>query len=207
MLRSISIRAAGIAAVALALSFGLASPAKAANKKHHLTIGLGYQKFLMSDNLPSIDADPGPGVDIRTFDFSGAGAAFFAYRLSLKQNLDLTFDDRIAISTVENSDFTFATDYFGPGLRWISPKEGIRPYLQANFLIVSENLQMDLGDDTTLNRRKSGAGFGASGGIDIRAGNLLSIPVEAYYVYGKPDHDVSGWGITADLTFNFGDLK
>jgi hypothetical protein len=208
MLRSISVsRASSAAAAALALGFALAGPAHAENKKHHLTIALGYQKFLMNDDLPTIDADPGPGVDMRTFDFSGAAAGHFAYRLSVKENLDLTFDQRLAVSTVEGSDFTFSTDYFGPGLRWISPKEGIRPYVQANFLIVSENLEMDLGDNTTLNRRKSGAGFGASAGVDIRGGNLLSIPVEAFYVYGKPDHDTSGWGITAGLTFNFGTLK
>ena len=204
MSRSTRIPCALLAAL---MGFAFATPAHAENKKHHLTIALGYQKLLMSDNLPTIDADPGPGVDLRTFDFGGAAAGHFAYRLSLKRNLDFTFDQRLAISTVENSDFTFATDYWGPGIRWISPREGIRPYVQANFLIVSENLQMDLGDDTTLNRRKSGVGFGASGGIDIRGGNLLSIPLEAYYVYGKPDHDVSGWGITAGLTFNFGDLK
>lgn len=205
-----SIRSTGYltaTATALALGLVLASPAQAANKKHHLTIAIGYQKLLMNDNLPSIDADPGPGVDIRTFDFSGAGTGHFAYRLSLKQNLDLTFDERLAVSTVENSDFTFATGYFGPGLRWISPKEGIRPFVQANFLFVSENLQMDLGDNTTLNRSKGGVGFGASGGIDIRGGNLLSIPIEVFYVYGKPDHDVSGWGIDTGLTFNFGELK
>jgi hypothetical protein len=206
MLRSIPVTLAGVAAV-VALGFIVATPAHAENKKHHLTIALGYQKFLMNDDLPTIDADPGPGVDMRTFDFSGAAAGHFAYRLSLKENLDLTFDQRLAVSTVEGSDFTFSTDYFGPGLRWISPKEGIRPYVQANFLIVSENLEMDLGDDTTLNRKKSGAGFGASAGIDIRGGNLLSIPIEAFYVYGKPDHDASGWGIDAGLTFNFGTLK
>jgi hypothetical protein len=206
MLRSILFTLAGGAAV-VALGLIVATPARAENKKHHLTIGLGYQKFLMNDDLPTIDADPGPGVDIRTFDFSGAAAGHFAYRLSLKQNLDLTFDERLAVSTVENSDFTFSAGYFGPGLRWISPKEGIRPYVQANFLIVSENLQMDLGDNTTLNRTKSGAGFGASAGIDIRAGNLLSIPLEAFYVYGKPDHDASGWGADVGLTFNFGELK
>jgi len=191
----------------LAVGTAFARPAQAENKKHHLTLGLGYQKFLMSDDLPSIDTDPGPGVAVQTFDFSGGGAGFFAYRLSLKENLDLTFDQRLAVSTVDGSDFTFSTDYFGPGLRWISPSEGIRPYVQANFLIVSENLSMDLGDNTTLNRRKSGVGFGASAGIDIRGGNLLSIPIEAFYVNGKPDHDVSGWGFGVGLTFNFGTLK
>jgi len=206
MVRSIRVTVAGVAAV-VALGCIVATPAMAENKKHHLTIALGYQKFSMSDNLPTIDADPGPGVDIRTFDFSGAAAGHFAYRLSVKKNLDLTFDQRLAVSTVEGSDFTFSTDYFGPGIRWISPKEGIRPFVQANFMIVSEDLEEDLGDNTTLNRRKSGAGFGASAGVDIRGGNLLSIPLEAFYVYGKPDHDASGWGITAGLTFNFGELK
>lgn len=194
-------------AAALALGFLLAGPAHAENKKHHLTIGLGYQKFLMDDQLPSIDADPGPGVDVRTFDFSGAGAGYFAYRLSLKENLDLTFDSRAAVSTVEGSDFTLTTSCFGPGLRWISPREGIRPYAQANFFLVSEHLEMDLGNNSTLSNSDTGVGFGVSAGIDIRGGNLLSIPIEAFYVNAKPENDVSGWGIVTGLTFNFGTLK
>jgi opacity protein-like surface antigen len=194
-------------AAALTLGFLLASPAEAENRKHHLTLGLGYQKFMMDDQLPSFDVDPGPGVDVRTFDFSGAGAGYFAYRLSLKENLDFTVDSRVAVSTVEGSDITLATSYFGPGFRFISPSEGVRPYFQVNFLVVSEHIEQDLGNNTTLSNSDTGVGFGVSAGIDIHAGNLLTIPLEGFYVYGKPEDDVSGLGFLAGLTFNFGSLK
>jgi len=46
-----------------------------------------------------------------------------------------------------------------------------------------------------------------SGGVDFRAGNLISIPIEVNYMYGKPADDISGIGITVGLTFNFGTLN
>jgi opacity protein-like surface antigen len=208
MLRSLAVtRVSCAAAAVLALGFAFAPPADAENRKHHLTLGLGYQKFMMDDELPSFDVDPGPGVDMRTFDFSGAGAGYFAYRLSLKETLDFTVDSRVAVSTVEGSDITLATSYFGPGVRFISPSEGIRPYAQVNFLIVSEHIEQDLGNNTTLSNSETGVGFGVSAGIDIHAGNLITIPIEGFYVYGKPEDDVSGLGFLAGITFNFGTLK
>ena len=210
MLRSISVtRASSAAAAALALGFALAPPAQAENKKHHLTLAIGYQKYLSDDMKPSIDVDPGPAVDLREFDFSNAAMGTFAYRLSIKPNLDFTVDSRAAISSqdVFGTDVTVTTTYFGPGIRCISSKEGIRPYVQANFLVVSEELEIDLGNNNSFNSSETGVGFGLSAGIDIRGGNLLSIPVEAFYVYGKPEDDVSAIGVNAGLTFNFGTLK
>lgn len=210
MLRSLlTTRAWSAVAVALTIGFALPEAAQAENKKHHLTLALGYQKYLSDDMKPSIDIDPGPAVDVREFDFSNAGMGTFAYRLSIKPNLDFTVDSRAAISSqdVLGTDVTLTTTYFGPGLRCISSKEGIRPYIQANFLVVSEELEIDLGNNNSFNSSETGVGFGVSAGIDIRGGNLLSIPVEAYYVYGKPEDDVSAIGVNAGLTFNFGTLK
>ena len=203
------VRVLGAAAVVLALGAVVAKPALAENKKHHLTLAIGYHKYLSDDTKPTIDLDPGPGTNVREFNFSDAGAGTFAYRLSLKPNLDLTFDSRAAVSSQEvlGSDVTLTTTYFGPGFRFISPREGIRPYFQASFLIISEELEVELTNSSTFNSSETGVGFGVSGGIDIRGGNLLSIPVEAYYVYGKPEDDVSALGVCAGLTFNFGTLK
>jgi hypothetical protein len=210
MLRSLPItRAWGAVAVALTIGFAIPEAAQAENKKHHLSLGLGYQKYLSDDMKPVIDIDPGPATDLREFDFTNAGAGFFAYRLSIKPNLDFTVDSRAAISSedVFGTDVTVTTTYFGPGLRFISSKEGIRPYFQANFLVVSEELEIDLGNNNSFNSSETGVGFGVSAGIDIRGGNLLSIPIEAFYVYGKPEDDVSSVGVCAGLTFNFGTLK
>lgn len=182
-----------MAPASLALLLAFPATGHAANKKHHITLGLGYHKFL-SDDLKN-DA---LGIDL-TDGFSGT----LAYRLSVKNNLDVTVD-AVSIHS-SDGDLSSTVSFFGPGIRFISPKEGIRPYLQANFFFVSEDGEVDLGG-SKLSFSDSGAGFGVSAGVDIRAGNLLSIPIEAEYKYAKPDDDVSGIGITTGLTFNFGVL-
>lgn len=187
---------------ALALGFAMAPPAAAQLKKHHLTVALGYQKFLMNDDLPSIDL---PGFQTGGINFNNGAAGHFAYRYSVERNMDLTFDQRLAFS--DAGQYTFSTDCFGPGLRAVAPKEGMRPYAQVNVLLVSENFEIDLGDDATINRRKSSVGFSASAGLDLRAGTIVSIPVEAFYLHGKPEHDVSGWGFTGGISFNFEPLE
>ena len=176
----------------------VASSAQAANKKHHITLALGYERLLSSDLK-----DDASGVDFRN---AGYGAT--AYRFSVKPNLDLTLDARATESkdTSGGLDLKLTNTYFGPGIRVVSPKEGTRPYVQANFFLVREEVEVSSGG-VTITGHDNGAGFGLSAGIDIRAGNLLSVPVEANYMYGKPGDNISGVGINAGLTFNFGELK
>jgi len=111
----------------------LAGPAQAANKQNHLTLALGYEK-LLSDDMK----DESAGID-----FTNSGYGAFAYRFSLKPNVDLTVDFR-GVTHSENIsgiDFKLTNTYWGPGLRIISPNEGMRPYVQANFLLVREQIE------------------------------------------------------------------
>jgi hypothetical protein len=103
-------------------------------------------------------------------------------------------------------DITLSTSYFGPGIRLISASEGTRPYAQANFYLVSEDLELEY-SGVTISGSESGVGFGLAAGVDIRASNLISIPLEAHYLYAKPADDVSGIGLSVGLTFNFGMMR
>jgi len=176
----------------------LAGPAQAENRKHHLGFALGYEKHL-SDDLK---------IESAGIDYTDAGYGAIAYRLSVLHNMDITLDARGTThsDTIGGVDLTMSTGFFGPGIRLISPNEGLRPYMQANFFLVSESLEAEVGNTKTTTD-ENGAGFGISGGVDIRAGNLLSIPVEVNYMYGKPADDISGIGANIGLTFNFGQLK
>jgi outer membrane protein with beta-barrel domain len=191
------IRSLTIAAALFGVGLVLAGPAGAANKKHHLGLALGYERLLSSD------FNGGSGNDFRS---NGYGAS--QYRFSLQQNLDLTMDFR-GLTHSESSGgekVTLTNTYWGPGIRLISPNEGTRPYVQANFLLVREEVKDEI-SNVTISAHENGAGFGICGGVDIRAGNLLSIPIEANYMYGKPSDDISGVGINAGVTFNFGELN
>jgi len=176
----------------------LPGSAQAENRKHHLGFALGYEKHL-SDDLK---------IESAGIDYTDAGYGAIAYRLSVLHNMDITLDARGTThsDTIGGVDLTMSTGFFGPGIRLISPNEGLRPYMQANFFLVSESLEAEVGN-TKTSTDENGAGFGISGGVDIRAGNLLSIPVEVNYMYGKPADDISGIGANIGLTFNFGQLK
>lgn len=196
--RTIPVRPRTIALLLLSVGLMSAGPARAANKMHHLGFALGYQKLLSNDLK-----DDASGID-----FTNAGYGSFAYRFSLARNVDLTLDARATVSsqTVSGIDLKLTNSFFGPGVRLISPREGTRPYVQANFFLVREEAEADTGG-VKVTAHENGAGFGISGGVDIRAGELLSIPIEVNYMYGKPSDDVSGIGINVGLTFNFGALN
>ncbi|HEX5030036.1 MAG TPA: hypothetical protein VFY90_08700 [Tepidiformaceae bacterium] len=172
--------------------------ARAENRKHHLGFALGYEKHL-SDDLK---------IESAGIDYTDAGYGAIAYRLSVLSNMDITLDARGTTHSdnIGGIDLTMSTGFFGPGIRLISPNEGLRPYMQANFFLVSESLEAEVGGVKT-STDENGTGFGISGGVDIRASNLLSIPIEVNYMYGKPADDVSGIGANIGLTFNFGQLK
>jgi hypothetical protein len=172
--------------------------ARAENRKHHLGFALGYEKHL-SDDLK----DETIGID-----YTDAGYGAIAYRLSVLSNLDLTLDARgtTHIDNINGIDLTLSTGFFGPGIRLIAPNEGLRPYMQANFFLVSESIEAEQAG-VKVSSDENGVGFGISGGIDIHASNLLSVPIEVNYMYGKPADDISGIGANIGLTFNFGQLK
>jgi outer membrane protein with beta-barrel domain len=195
--RSIPVRPFQLAPLIL-VGLAMAAPAHAENKRHHIGLAFGYEK-LLSNELK----DDASGID-----FTNAGYGSLSYRFSIQRNIDLTLDSRATVST-DNAggiDFTLTNSYLGPGVRLISPNEGMRPYVQANFFFVREKAEGESGG-VKATASESGAGFGVSGGVDIRAGNLISIPIEANYMYGKPADDISGIGINVGLTFNFGTLN
>lgn len=56
----------------------------------------------------------------------------------------------------------------------------------------------------SISSSESGTGFGIFGGVDIPLTTLLSLPLEANYMYAKPSDDVSGFGFSVALAFNWG---
>jgi len=191
--------------LALAVAFVLALPgaASAENRKHHISLNFGYQKFLSDDLKPIVDLGGGP----TQLDFTNAGVATLAYRFSLRPNLDLTLDARAAASMDEvgGIDVTLSNSYFGPGIRLVGQGEGARPFVQASFFLVSEEIEFEY-QDVTVTADESGVGFGVFAGVDIRASNLISIPIQGEFVYAKPEDDVTGIGASVGITFNFGQL-
>jgi hypothetical protein len=134
---------------------------------HHLGFAFGYEK-LLSDDLK----DDASGID-----FTNAGYGSLAYRLSVMRNLDLTLDARVTVSSESSGgvDVTLTNSFFGPGIRLISPNEGTRPYVQANFFFVEEEAEAEQGG---VNRdglgewsgvRSFGWGRHPRGGTSLRA--------------------------------------
>jgi opacity protein-like surface antigen len=175
----------------LVLATGLAS----ADTRHHITIGLGYTK------LPSSDLKD----DALGMDFSNAANGVLAYRYTLNPAIDLTLDSRGTASseTLNGADLWLLNSFFGPGVRWHPMTGTSRLYLQGNFFLVSEQIDIEQ-NGVTVSSSESGTGFGLAGGVDIPLSRLLSLPLEANYTYGKPADDVSGFGLTIGLAFNFG---
>jgi hypothetical protein len=168
-----------------------------ADTRHHITLGLGYSK-LSSEDLK----DDALGID-----FSNAANGILAYRYSLNSAWDLCLDSRGTVSTDTQSgvDLTLLNSFFGPGVRWNAPGTA-RFFGQANFFFVSESGEAEQGG-VKLSFSESGTGFGVFGGLDFPVSALLSIPVEVGYIYAKPADDVSGFGASVGLTFNFGAMN
>ncbi|MGH7724726.1 MAG: hypothetical protein ACREOU_04795 [Candidatus Eiseniibacteriota bacterium] len=172
---------------------------------HHITLGVGYAKLLSDD----MDPDNQSGG----MDFTDSGAGVLAYRISVARNFDAVFESRGTISASEvslvsatetiNQDWTFTTSWFGPGLRLHASEGNLRPYAQLNFYYAQETFSVDSGS-TTTSTSEGGVGFGVFSGVDIGVSRLISIPVEIAYLYADPAHNISSFGGTAGVTFNFG---
>jgi len=187
----------------LALLVALSAPALALAAphepmRHHLTLGYGFARHI-SDDFEDTGLETG-------------GVGQFAYRYSLNPGWDLALDWR-SVNTSDESvetgggtpfeiDYEHRVAYFGPGVRWSSGSGSVRPYLQANVFFVTETLRVEI-DGIGGDASEEDAGFGLMGGADIRLSQLLSIPLEVSYLYGKPDLDVSSLGMSVGLTFNF----
>ena len=93
---------------------------------------------------------------------------------------------------------------FGLGARYNIPAgHRLYPYVQINAYDVVEQVTGSSGP-FTVSASRSGFGFGANAGFEVRLGRLISIPIEAMYLYGKPADDISGFGASAGISFNWG---
>ncbi len=189
----------------------LSTPARAESKAHHITVGAGYFS-LLSDDLRFSATGP-IGQDLGTADLTSGGLAAIRYRYSLTRLLGLTFEGRattksgdIPFAVHDEYDMTVRTYWFGPGIQISPALRQFRPYGQASLLLVTESLRTEHAGRSGTESDTS-VGFGVCAGMDIRVSDLLSVPLELGYAYGKPAADVSGIGASAGLTFNFGQSR
>ena len=189
---------AALAVAATCLAPALAAAADFSPTRNHITLGFGMGRHVSDDFEDS-------GLETGTM-------AQLGYRYTLNQNFDVCFDLR----TTQTGDtqmvddgfgtyemhFEHDTSWYGPGARWMAASGKVRPYMQANVLYVTETVRAEVDGDGG-SASESGIGFGFMGGIDIPLTSTLSIPIEANYMYGKPENDVSSLGMQAGLTFNF----
>jgi len=174
--------------------------------RHHISLGfLGYFKSTSGDfELPEYGIDGSDGV-----------GEVINYRYSFDQNIDLAVDAHGWISEVEGSILGFPYKIettaigLGLGIRYNLGNAGGRifPYVQANVYSVTETVKASVGAFSEEERSDPAIGFGANGGIEIKLGKLISIPIDAYYMYGKPSDDISGYGVTTGISFNWGDIN
>lgn len=184
-----------VAATVLPFFLFVPNQGRAQGRMHHIGIAFGYQKLLSNDLKDSVTG----------LDFTNAGFGALSYRYSLGPSVDLTLDARGTVSkqTEAGVNLTLTNSFFGPGVRFTSPTGSARPFVQANFLFAHEKAEAEYGG-LVISGTDNGAGFGVSGGLDITASELVSIPIEVNYMYAKPSDDISGVGVNVGVTFNFG---
>jgi len=170
--------------------------------RHHVSFGfLGYFKSTSGDfELPGFDLSQGTGQ-------------YLNYRYSFDKNVDLAVDVRGWTSDEEVNGLKgeVTAGGVGIGLRYNLGSAGGRlfPYIQGNVYSATEEYKLSYaGLSITGNNNEDPAlGFGVNGGVEIKLGKLISIPIEANYLYGKPLDDISGYGVTGGISFNWGDVN
>ncbi len=165
--------------------------------RHHISLGLlGYFKSTSGDFESSV------------VDLSQGTGQYLNYRYSFDKNIDLAVDVRTWGSEKEVYGVTgeVIAGGVGVGLRLTADNVGERifPYIQVNAYSTTE--EWKLGPFSGRSEDPE-IGFGVNGGFEIKLGKLISIPIEANYLYGKPLDDISGYGFTAGLSFNWGDVN
>lgn len=83
---------------------------------------------------------------------------------------------------------------WGPGARWTMGAGRMRPFVQASFLLITEDI-----DGFTVDESSTGPGLGLLAGADLHVSDALSIPVAADLLWGRASHDVSSLGLMAGL--------
>jgi opacity protein-like surface antigen len=168
----------------------------------HISVApLGYATALQ----PAAFRIPAWGVDCST------GLGFYAnLRHSRTPNIDLIFDlhgwrgssgkDILAAKVTVTA--------LGIGLRFTDYQLSgtVLPYLQAGCYDITERVSVT-GVGQTVSDDASALGFGIDVGVEVRLSRLISVPVEAMYLYGKPGDDVSAFGVATGISFNWGTVE
>jgi opacity protein-like surface antigen len=187
-----------VLAILVLIALALAQTSHAQFARHHIGIEAGYFKAASSD-LKSGDVDFTNGILLGVH-----------YRFSMNELLDLAADLRNWSSSQSfgAATATVNTSFFGGGVRVNVPGKAARPYIQANFYAVTEQVSAEY-ENYRFESDIGGTafGFGVNGGIDVDVTDLISIPIEVMYLFGEPGDDVSGIGFALGVNFNFGRAK
>jgi hypothetical protein len=169
--------------------------------RHHLSAGLlGYYKSISGDFVSDQD----------NFNASNGQCGFFNYRYSLDRRLDLAIDARgwTDNSQLYGDQITVIVAAAGPGLR-CSFRPAARRfhfYVQANGYLVSETINGNYIYDTT-SVTSNDIGFGLNAGAEMRLNDRFSIPAEVSFLWGRPQQDITGFGIAVGISFNWGRVE
>ena len=170
------------------------SPPKRGPRRHHFGVQLGFFH-------PSTDA-----IELGRLGFRvehSDGQTGLTYRYSLNPRVDIVAEGRYWIGrgpTEASGEGKVAGGFIGPGIRLHSSnRSGVGTYVQANLYYVQEML----GEPKVL--YETGLGLGLSGGVDIELTPRISLPLEATYLrsFGKDLDDLSGFGVSIGISFNF----
>ncbi len=170
--------------------------------RHHISLGLlGYFKSTSGDfELPELGIDASEGT-----------GEFLNYRYSFDQNIDLVVDVHGWMSETEFLGVKTETTVLGMGLglRYNLGNLASRlfPYIQANVYSLTEQYRLSVGGWSYDESSDPVIGYGINGGVEVRLGKLISIPIDGYYLYGKPLDDVTGYGFSTGISFNWGDIN
>lgn len=146
--------------VALLLVFSTQA-AHAQFTRHHIGINIGYFKAF-SDDLKE---------EAIGWDLTNGGLGAFNYRYSFNPIIDMAIESRAWVATDEVLGVistSIANSFLGIGVRFNAEGMTVRPYIQGNIYMVTENGTVEVyGIEADFT--ESGVGFGVNGGMDITA--------------------------------------
>lgn len=181
--------------------FCLVQPVHSQSARHHIGLGLGYFKAF-SEELKMEEL----GVD-----FTSGLLGAVNYRFSVNAMIDLAVDYRFWTASQQYEygavPVTLSSSFYGGGVRLNTQGKTIRPYIQGNIYVAQEQVSAEAEGFELTAERESGLGFGIICGIDIRASNLISIPVEINFLMASPADNVTGLGFGAGINLSFGSVK
>lgn len=204
--------AARPARTALALLFMIAAPPVAAGERDrfHICFAAGPTYFLARSPEVHIPYPPGPftrsgghAMDLALpvgENPQGAIPQFhFGIAIPATPRLAVSFDVRhfeVELRPAEPGRPAIARSVlsWGPGVRRTIGQGRARPFLQANVLLFTEEL-----DGPNFRESGLGVGLGLLTGADLRVTDALSIPIAANVLLGQGINDVSSVGLTAGL--------